>query len=551
MNVQKLGQGLCRTMQAGYRRFRVAVAVDALLLLFLGAYTYREVYGAGGAILGEVGYASAAVAVGCIFAVSLRLFGEHRGKEDRRIEALLTALVCVFFFALVRGHTWHDPYIVLRTVGAGLTFAVFGLYCMRRGEGDHPALLVLYALCKGAVVGTLLTVSLDICLLAVDELLVSLSSRLFSTLLFLTAEVSYLFAGVQVALAGLPGPGGRAEAPPLFRALLTRVLWPVCLILLSILYLYVVKIIFRWTIPVGMMNWFASLALLTFAVFFVCFAGDARHAFLQWFLRRGLLLFLPILAVQAVAVWQRIAPYGLTAPRYASILCTLFGVFLLVCAFLRRSPRPAFLVLAIAVAVSSLTPLNILDVPLRAQEARLWRLLAENDMLQGGAVVVNPALEPDAQEKLLSAAEYLTERGRTEVLETPGMNDMLADLRGAPKGEQYVMWFSFTAPTPAVPVAGWEEAYVFAHAHAGDGVLVLQKGAGAEERCDVSACVADFLAEARMLEARTGSTIFTREMLIDLDDHTRLCMSDLKLSVHGSAGGEFVTADMNGVLLKR
>lgn len=281
MNVQHLCHGLYRTVQDGYRRFRAAVMVDALLLLCLGAYTYREVYGVGGPYLDEVGYASAAAAVGCIFAVSLRLFLERRGKEDRRIEDLLTALVCVFFFVLVRGHDWHDPYIVLRTVGAALAFAAFGLYCMRRDEGDNPALLVLCAVCKGAVVGTLLTVSLDICLVAVDALLFSLSSPLFSTLLFLTAEFSYLFAGVQVALAGLPAHGARAEAPPLFRALLTRVLWPVCLILLSILYLYAAKIILLWTLPVGMMNWFASLALLAFAVFFVCFAGDARHTFLQ------------------------------------------------------------------------------------------------------------------------------------------------------------------------------------------------------------------------------------------------------------------------------
>lgn len=250
-------------------------------------------------------------------------------------------------------------------------------------------------------------------------------------------------------------------------------------------------------------------------------------------------------------MWRRIAAYGLTAPRYASILCTLFGVFLLVSAFLRHSPRPAFLILAVIIAVSALTPLSILDVPLYAQGARLWRVLEENDMIRDGTVVGNPTLAPEAQEKLLSAAEYLTERGRTAFLETPGMNDMLADLRGAQEGDRHALWFRFTAPTPAVPVAGWEEAYVFSDYAVEDGLLVVKKGAGAEERCDVSAYIADFLAEARTLSAQTGATTFARDMTIDLNDHTRLCLSELELSAHGGAGREFVTAAMEGVLLKR
>ena len=132
MNVQHLCHGLYRTVQDGYRRFRAAVMVDALLLLCLGAYTYREVYGVGGPYLDEVGYASAAAAVGCIFAVSLRLFLERRGKEDRRIWDLLSALVCVFFFVFVRGHVWHDPYSLIRAVGSARAFSAFAVYCMLR-----------------------------------------------------------------------------------------------------------------------------------------------------------------------------------------------------------------------------------------------------------------------------------------------------------------------------------------------------------------------------------------------------------------------------------
>jgi hypothetical protein len=551
MRIEKLWKNLCQTVRTGARRLRTAVAVDVVLLLCLGAFTYREIYEAEAWYLEEAGSAAAAAAVGCIFAVSLHLFFERRGKEHRRVEAILTAAVCAAVFILVRGHSWTVPYILLQTLGAALSFAAFGLYCLEGEEEGRSAPLVIFSLCKAAVVGTLLTASLNICLMAFDSLIVSVPPNLLTLLYFLIAEVSYIFAGGQVALAGLPVYGQRAEMPALFRVLLARILWPACLILLVILYLYVAKIIFLWEIPVGMMNWFASLALLAFAVFFVCFAGDERHPFLKFFLHRGLPAFLPILAVQAVAVCQRIAPYGLTAPRYASILCTAFGIFLLICAFRRSSPRPAFLVLAVMIAVSALTPLSILDIPLRTQEARLWSVLEENDMIRDGTVVGNPALSLEAQEKLLSASEYLTERGQTAFLETPGMNDTLAELRRSYEGEDTVDWFLFTPPDPAfVPVAGWQEAYVFSDTPVRDGVLVVEKGAGAEEHCDVSAYVAEALAYAREHRAGNGVNRFTREMQIDLDDRSRLCLSELRIMARG-AGEEGAAVNMQGVLLKR
>ena len=341
------------------------------------------------------------------------------------------------------------------------------------------------------------------------------------------------------------------ETPALFRALLMRVLWPVYLILLAILYLYVAKIIYVWAIPVGMMNWFASLALLAFSVFFFCFANDARYSLLQRFLRWGLLLFLPILAVQAAAVWQRVEPYGLTVLRYTSILCTIFGIFLLVLAFLRRSPRPAFLVLELMIAAFTLTPLNIVDVPLRTQEARLWGVLEENDMLQDGEVVENPALAEGARDRLLSASEYLTDQKKTSFLETPGMRETLAKLRGMQKREKTTEWFEFQAENPVcIPVDGWKKAYRIDNPAVEDGVIFVDKGDGTKERFDVSVYLEELLAYAHKEDAR-GTGKFTRELRIDIDENTCLWLYDVGLSVRNHKGREDITAQIKGVLLKR
>lgn len=552
MGVKDMGQRLCRSVQGGYQRFRTAMILDIVLFFCVGVLTYRHVYEMQDWYTEEIGCAAAAAAIGCIFAVALRLFLERRGQERHGFEALLTVVVFVFFFILVQGHDWTDPYILLKTAGPALVFASVGLYCLEpQNEGEEPALVVFFAVSKAWLVGTLLIVSLNTCLTAFDSLLFSLESRLHTTLYFLIAEFSFLFIGIQVFLASLPERGKNMETPALFRALLMRVLWPVYLILLAILYLYVAKIIYVWAIPVGMMNWFASLALLAFSVFFFCFANDARYSLLQRFLRWGLLLFLPILAVQAAAVWQRVEPYGLTVLRYMSIHCTIFGIFLLVLAFLRRSPRPALLVLAFMIAAFTLTPLNIVDVPLRTQEARLWGVLEENGMLQDGEVVENPALAEGARDRLLSASEYLTDQKKTSFLETPGMRETLAKLRGMQKRGKTTEWFEFQAENPVcIPVDGWKEAYRIDKPAVEDGVIFVDKGDGTKERFDVSVYLEELLAYAHKEDAR-GTGKFTRELRIDIDENTCLWLYDVGLSVRNHKGREDITAQIKGVLLKR
>ena len=555
MRMKEMGRRLFQMVQDGYRRFRAAMVFDAVLFVCVGLLTYHKMYVIHGWYTEEIGCAAAAAAIACIFAAALRLFLERREKERHGFEALLTAAVFVFFFVLVQGHDWRDPYILLKTAGPALAFASVGLYCLApQKEGEEPALAVLLAISKACLVGLLLVVSLSICLTAFDSLLFSLESRLHTTLYFLIAEFSFLFIGVQVFLASLPERGKDVETPALFRAILLRLLWPVYLILLAILYLYVAKIVYVWAMPVGMMNWFASLALLVFSIFFFCFAKDARCSLLQRFLRWGLLLFLPILAVQAVAVWQRVAPYGLTPLRYTSILCTVFGVFLLVLAFRRCSPRPAFLVLAFMIAALTLTPLNIVDLPLRTQEARLWRVLEENDMLQGGEVVENPALSSRNRERLLSASEYLLDQEKTSFLETPGMREMLAKLQAEQAGgvaKNAEGWFKFKAKDPSrIPVAGWKSAYPLQGAYVEDGLLVVSTGDGTKEKIDVSSYLAELLAYARKEDVR-GTKTFTRELAIDIDENTSLWLQEIDLSVRMKEDREDITAHIDGFLLKR
>ena len=104
MGVKDMGQRLCQSMQGGYQRFRTAMILDVVLFVCVGVLTYCHVYEMQDWYTEEIGCAAAAAAIGCIFAVALRLFLERRGQERHGFEALLTVVVFVFFFILVQGH---------------------------------------------------------------------------------------------------------------------------------------------------------------------------------------------------------------------------------------------------------------------------------------------------------------------------------------------------------------------------------------------------------------------------------------------------------------
>ena len=253
-------------------------------------------------------------------------------------------------------------------------------------------------------------------------------------------------------------------------------------------------------------------------------------------------------------MWQRIEPYGLTSPRYASILCTLFGIGLLLLASLRRLPHAAFLVFGAMALIFSLTPLNILDFPLRTQEARFWSIIEANHMVQDGVAAENVSLSEMERVKLLSAMEYMMERGQTEFLEQPGMRDMLAALvkeARKPEKVEYKDWARFESPNPSyIPVAGWSKAYTFDHRLVENGAIVIELGNGTEETYSVAAFLEE-LKEYNRLQRGKGESVFVRELRLDVDENTCLYFSVVELFIQRKLSREEITVHMSGVLLKR
>ena len=211
-------------------------------------------------------------------------------------------------------------------------------------------------------------------------------------------------------------PQGRETVAPsaALQRLVAYIVLPINGLYTVILYGYIAMIAWQGTMPVGKMNWFASIAVLIYVFCFLTCHDYERPPYLKAYVRWGGVLLVPIVAVQLVGVYIRYDAYGLTTLRYVSMACTAFGIIVIAADIFRCSGAWLhFLLAAIAVALT-LTPLNVVDLPIRNQEGRMMELLERHGMIDG-TTVRSGDISPEDREKLYSAYSYLRGCNRSHI----------------------------------------------------------------------------------------------------------------------------------------
>ena len=342
-------------------------------------------------------------------AVTCRLFTDVFPVK----KALLLRAASSAVLFLLLAYAWYgvenpSRQLIVGTQGIYLALAFLALFLLERTNNAPGLPALLFAAAFSIATSILLFLGLILCVAAFWALIITdADGWLPETTYLFSGLIAYGGWGFSSFLGALPNAGARYEFPAATEKLLLYLFFPVYLLLLLVLYLYVGKIIGAREMPVGTMNWYASFALLGFAFFFGTLAAQSRLPLFSRFLKWALLLFLPILAVQLYGVWLRYEAYGLTTLRYTSMICTFCGIYALAVAFLRRKPQQVYLCAAILALIFSLTPLNVVDVPRRNQEARLTQILTENNLLQDGRIVKRDDTPPAVVDEIIDIAFYL------------------------------------------------------------------------------------------------------------------------------------------------
>ena len=158
--------------------------------------------------------------------------------------------------------------------------------------------------------------------------------------------------------------------------LLNWVVTPAVAIYAAILYLYLLKILFTWTLPEG------GVAYLVFGFTIAALLVKAlrlplEKRTLDWFYDRFSLVALPLVALFWVGVARRVGEYGLTVSRIYLLVC---GGLMTLCILLflsRRAGRYLWVVLAAIVAFAAVSYIPALEperAALRSQTRRVERI---------------------------------------------------------------------------------------------------------------------------------------------------------------------------------
>ncbi len=278
-----------------------------------------------------------------------------------------------------------------------------------RGERPKESLgRALGCLFLCAAVSTLVMLVLYLLISAVTALFASdlsweVANQLSSTALAVTA----LLIGTFLLFSFLPGEDTPREKYSGFRKVLSYVILPSYLMLLAVLLGYIVTIAVKWELPVGQMNPYAMLALGTFAALHLLLTGD-ENALSRFFVRYGAWLLLPVLLVQAIAVYIRIDAYGLTPARILGLAYTAACLIPVGSALLRRYGRAFFIAAAALLFVLVASPLNARMMARVNQESRLFNALANAGMLdEAGRIFQNDKASGKDQEIIWASAQYL------------------------------------------------------------------------------------------------------------------------------------------------
>mgnify|MGYP000014663619 FL=1 len=228
------------------------------------------------------------------------------------------------------------------------------------------------------------------------------------------------------ALGYLSGSGSFTDADdniaPHQNFIVQWVLVPLVFIYVTILYAYFIKIALVQALPRGQLSYlvtgFGCVGVLTY--------------FLGWPLRQqgGLFVrlfqryFFPALiipiAVQALALYQRVDQYGVTESRYFVAVSALWlGGLAVAYTLFKPALKNLFLSLALLLIVASVGPLSATNLSVYSQIGRLEMLLKQYGMLEDGQLVQAPdTLRFEHQKSMSSILRYLRKRGRLDEIGT-------------------------------------------------------------------------------------------------------------------------------------
>ncbi|MBQ6654818.1 MAG: DUF4153 domain-containing protein [Erysipelotrichaceae bacterium] len=422
MKIKELISRFADSYRESVRRFSLTFAASVALALLICYMIIVEDYD------DIVGYFTMAVALGMLVSLYVSLLRERYGFSP--LISLAASVISILVCTVLLDRYDDNTFMIMAYFGVCACVVCLIVFEVYRTAGSESTFgyLLSQAFYTGLLT-TVVEVGVCICIAAFDNLIYGIDDvwKVYEVL----SVLIYTVIGVNHFLASIPQQGEEVSMPNAYSLIINKASLVIYLLLLVILYIYLFKSIITLNLPKGRINIFASIALLMFCGYYLSVRGEQQDAH-KSYLRIGGWLMLPIVLIQAVAIYIRVSELGLTAWRCLSLACNLVAILFIIDAILMKKVKWLFAAMAVICLLVSVGPLNCVSVANRWQQGIIEKVLKDNGMLTADNVIIpNSNVPAEQQKRLLSAYDYLDDQAR----ET--LSDRQQYLISAPPGTLY------------------------------------------------------------------------------------------------------------------
>ncbi|MCL1851840.1 MAG: DUF4153 domain-containing protein [Peptococcaceae bacterium] len=429
--------------------FDVIEAVKDSIERFMSSYLYTFIFFFASAfsIINEPMYGSAAqniyprVIGASVFGILLctlgkllyERYGETLPFKYKRVmfEAVLILLSGLSYFPLK--DVSENTYILMGFFG--ITAALFlGILYLTIADNISKTFSHIFTktIFNGVVCG-IVTLGTLLCIFAFHTLIYEFHA--VHKIIIVCMLFIWIIVFLSLSLSIIPRQNAGLKTPALFKTIVLYVAFPLYMVLAAVLYIYLGKVLMTMRFPSGQINWFASFASLFF-VFFIFSLSQFReeNKLVRLSVEFGGYIMIPILVAQFMGIVIRLSNYGLTTARFLSVALNALALVFIIVTLIKncRYIKHMLLVGAGVSLLLTLTPLNVLDVPMRDQTSRLMTLLDRNNMIEDGKIIPNAHVPMEDRIAITSAYYYLVNSSakKPDIIENPikkihGFSDIL------------------------------------------------------------------------------------------------------------------------------
>lgn len=325
-------------------------------------------------------------------------------QKGNIINVVVSISVAIITYAIFHFFS-ENTYVFLGYLGLLIVELCISFYLMYFIEDNKKLFAVLASsLLYCYVMVTTIVVGLSICLLAFQTLIYDFQD--IDKVYLIIVTVCEVFVANSLFLSYIPTIEEQLTITKAYENILHKATLTVYYVLVGILYLYLAKVLITFELPINRINWFASFALLFYCIFYLSCQNNEKGLAL-FHIKYGGYVMIPILLMQSYALFLRINAYGLTTPRYLSIMFNLIGLAFVVSSFFKKGPKHVFLFMAVIAVILSVGPFNMIDVPFKSQTRRMEKILIKNEMLKGETIIANPSISDEDKKEIREIYYYL------------------------------------------------------------------------------------------------------------------------------------------------